>query len=353
MTTENEKPINQKQGVVNKCPSCGGVLKAFASVCELCGHELAGVAASKTISDLVEKFGEIESEVNKVGMQGNAREKEIVIRKARVIRDFPIPNSRSELQSLIYFIHPKIQDNVKPDLNADDWRVKFNEVMTLAKNAYRGDAKTRAEFDEIERSLNTSISAGLQTRAKRYPLVAIGLGLVIVVAIVGIVVSQLDQWKQKQCEDRYAQGEVTENARLDGIVALTDARYKEKKFSEALAGLNQLRWSYQEPCRVAETESEKVRWDGKRKELSDQVQQGETIAMDLQREAAERESAEKRAAADRESTEKKAAVDREQAEKQVATDRELAKKREATDRDLEEGLSSRAKAAATARKTLN
>jgi uncharacterized protein (DUF983 family) len=39
-------------GVVKKCPSCGGVLKAFASSCELCGHELADVGANRTISSL-------------------------------------------------------------------------------------------------------------------------------------------------------------------------------------------------------------------------------------------------------------------------------------------------------------
>ena len=55
MNTENNASINQKQGVINKCPSCGGALKAFASSCDLCGHELAGVGPNRTIAALAEK----------------------------------------------------------------------------------------------------------------------------------------------------------------------------------------------------------------------------------------------------------------------------------------------------------
>jgi len=86
-----------------------------------------------------------------------------------LIRDFPIPNSREDLLSLIHFIHPKIQNNLKPDPNAEDWKVKFKEVMALAKNAYKGDSKTRVEFEELERSLNTTVSGDLKTSARRQP----------------------------------------------------------------------------------------------------------------------------------------------------------------------------------------
>ncbi len=304
MATESEKTINQKQGVINKCPSCGGALKAFSSKCDLCGHELAGVGANRTISDLVEKFDEIEAEITKAGLTGGAREKELITRKARVIRDFPIPNSREDLQSLIYFIHPKIQDNIKPDPNAEDWRVKFREVLNLAKNAYKGDAKTRAEFEEIERSLNTTISGSLQTRAKRYPIVAGGVALVAILAVAGIASTQMEKWKLNQCADKYAQGAVTEKARLDGIVASSAAKQTEKKYSEALTSLNQLRWEYQEPCKVDDANQEKVRWEEKRKELVGLIQKNEASDVAQNKEAADREVAQKKAEADQVMAEK-------------------------------------------------
>jgi hypothetical protein len=259
---------------------------------------LAGVGPNRTITDLVEKFDEIEAEITKAGLTGGAREKELITRKARVIRDFPIPNSREDLQSLIYFIHPKIQDNIKPDPNAEDWRVKFREVLNLAKNAYKGDAKTRAEFEEIERSLNTTISGSLQTRAKRSPIVAIGVGVVVILVIVGVISSQMDKWKLSQCQDKYAQGAITEKARLDAIVASSDSKQKEKKYAEALTSLNQLRWEYQEPCKVDEANLEKAQWEAKRKELVSLIQKNEASEATSNKEAADRELAQKNAEAE-------------------------------------------------------
>ncbi len=293
MATESEKSISQKQGVINKCPSCGGALKAFSSKCDACGHELAGVGANRTISELVAKFDEIEAEITRAGLTGSNRERELVTRKATVIRDFPIPNSREDLQSLIYFIQPKIQDNIKPDPNAEDWRVKFREVLNLAKNAYKGDAKTRGEFEEIERSLSTTISGSLQIRAKRYPILATGVAIVAILAAVGLGSTQLDKWKLNQCADKYAQGASAEKARLDGIVAAADAKLKERKYQDALTTLNQLRWEYQEPCKVDEANQEKARWEEKRNEQIGLIQKSEAAVLAESRQAAERELSQK------------------------------------------------------------
>ncbi len=315
--------ISQKQGVINKCPNCGAPIKAFASVCEACDHELAGVGANKTITDLVQRFNEIEEEVAKTGAKGGSLEKEVVARKARVIRDFPIPNSREDLQSLIYFIQPKIQDSIKPDPNAEDWRVKFREVLNLAKNAYKGDAKTRADFEEIERSLNTTLAGSLQTRAKRSPLVAIAVVAVILLVIAGVVGSQMDKWKQKQCEEKYAVGSATEKARLETVLKQADAFHKEKKFADAQTSLNQLRWDYQEECKKPESDEAKVQWEEKRKEMVAVVQKSEAEAGAEKKAEADRAIADKRA-----EEEKQAAAENAVAAKQATTERKAATSKE-------------------------
>ncbi len=334
-----DEKINQKQGVINKCPNCGGALKALSSTCNLCGHELVGVAANKTISDLVEKFDVIESEVTQTGAQGVKREKEIILRKARVIRDFPVPNSREDLQSLIYFIHPKIQDNIKPDPNVDDWRVKFTEVLNLAKNAYKGDAKTRFEFDEIEKSLNTTISSSLQKRAKRYPIVAGGISLVVVLVVIGLISSQMDKLKLIQCEEKYTSGVVAEKARLDGIVALIEEKHKEKKYSDAITSLNKLRWEYQESCKESESKYEQARWDEKNRVLTALIQKSEAVdvAQTQMSKASDAAQAQMSKASDA-------------AQKRAIAQRELAKKDEEAERVLEEKLTVSTKDALAARR---
>ena len=346
MNTENNASINQKQGVINKCPSCGGALKAFASSCDLCGHELAGVGPNRTIAALAEKFDAIEAEVSQAGLQGSAREKEVSLRKARVIRDFPIPNSRDDLLSLIHFIRPKIEDNIKPDPNLEDWRVKFKEVLALAKTAYRGDAKTRAEFEEIEQSLKVTLSGTLQTRAKRSPIITIVVAAVILLVIVGIASTQYSQWKQGQCEKTFAQGAQTETARLGEIFTAAETAITEKNLAAARAKLDQLQWKYQEACLPEAAAPEKKRWEEKQQALLAKVQEIEN-AEKAQAQEAERQAQEKLQEAERlEQAKRQAEIDRELAEKRAQAEKEMRKTREKVDQDMEEGLSSRARAAA-------
>lgn len=325
---ENEASgVSQKQGVINKCPNCGGPLKAFVSRCELCGHELAGVNASNSVTDLVNRFSEIEASLVAAGFQGKKLENELVARRARVIRDFPIPLTRDDLQSLIYFIHPKIQENIKPDPNAEDWRVKFKEVINLAKTAYKGDAKARAEFEEIERSLNVSLSGVLQTRARRSPLVTVGVALVALLVVVGLASTQWDSWKQKQCEEKYMQAAVTEKARLDAIVTAATGKLQEKAYALARTTLRDLHWDYQEAgCKSDAVQQEKAAWDMKREDLLAQVAQAEEAVLAAQRQQASQEEAVRRVDADREIREKQAAAARANEQRISAAENDLAEK---------------------------
>lgn len=293
--------INQKQGVINKCPSCGGALKAFASTCELCGHELAGVSANRTVTELSARFAEIEAEVDQSGLTGRKREAEIESRKGRLIRDFPIPNSREDLQSLIHFIHPKIQNNLKPDPNMEDWRMKFKEVMALAKNAYKGDSKTRAEFEELERSLNSTLSGDLKSSARRNPMIAIGIGLVGIAVIVGLTITQMDKRAQTQCLERYEKGSLAENARLEGIVTAINAKQKNGDSGQAVADLAALHWNYkEESCKQDAAQQEEARWESRKKDLSTQLKEAQSQAQQVLTE----QEAQKKAEASRQEAEK-------------------------------------------------
>ena len=308
---------DNKQGVVNKCPSCGGALKAFVSVCESCGHELAQVGANRTISELVEKFNQIEDEAGRGGLRGRELEKEVVTRKARVIRDFPIPNSREDLQSLIYFIHPKVQQAIKPDPNAEDWRVKFGEVLSLAKNAYKGDAKTRAQFEDIERSLNTTLAGSIQVRAKRSPLIAITVVAVIVLVIGGVIGTQFDKWQLKQCEDRDVTASAKEKSRLETVAAQVNALHREQKFVDANSALQKMKWDYEAECRKPEASLARSQWEVKNREMADSLQQGES-RMAIERKA---EADEKKAGIEKADAAKRAEIAKVEGEKRAEAER--------------------------------
>lgn len=327
MTDNHRSELDQKQGVINKCPNCGGALKAFVSRCELCGHELAGVSASNAVTELVNKFSEIEASLVAAGLQGSKLENELLARRARVIRDFPIPLSREDLQSLIYFIHPKIQENIKPDPNAEDWRVKFKEVINLAKTAYKGDAKVRAEFEEIERSLNVSLSGVLQTRAKRFPLIAAGVGLVAVLVVIGLASTQWESWQLKQCEEKYAQGAVTEKARLEAIATMAHSKLQVKDYDAARGVLKDLHWNYQEAaCKSEAVQQEKAAWESRRMELSGLITQAEEMVRAGQRDQVRREEEAQRAVVEREVHEKQLIAERANERRISAAENDLTEK---------------------------
>jgi len=313
MNQSSDTPTFQKKGTVNKCPSCGAQLGAFASACEACGHEFTDVDANRSITSLVARFEEIEQEVDAKGIKGKNREKAIIDKRARVIRDFPVPNSREDLQQLIFFIQPKIVQSVQPDPNIEDWRSKFMEVLNRAKHAYKNDANALAEFDRIEKSLSTTVADTLQIKAKRNPFFFVLAGGAVVLALIGFVNSQMEQRKQQQCEEQYTLSAQTEKSRLEKLTESINQAYQGKRYSEALAMVSKVHWDLQDAaCKINDSQQARSEWDVKRNELTELVQK-----------AINTEAAEKSAEADRISAEKMAEANRISEEKQ-ATERKVA-----------------------------
>lgn len=307
MSQPLEPSIVQKRGNINKCPNCGAPLAAFASICESCGHEITDIEANRTITALVERFEAIEREADEKQLSGRRRAQAILDKRARVIRDFPIPNSREDLQQLLYFIQPKLVESVKPDPNVEDWRAKFTEVLNRAKNAYKNDSGALAEFDRIDRSLDISLSDNLAIKAKRNPVFVALLSGIVVLTVIGFIFSQMEQSKLQQCEEKYARGAEAEQGRLERIYAAADQDFKSKKFPEALASSSTLRWEYETTiCKTEENTKTKALWDDRRNQMASLIQKGADTAAREREAEANRLAAEKEAEANRVLAEKQA-----------------------------------------------
>src|SRR5207249_226685 len=152
---------------------------------------------------MVERLDAIKNESDLQKMRPAAREQAIVDRRARVIRDFPIPNSREDLQQLLYFIQPKLLPSVKPDANQEDWRAKFNEVIGRARFAYKDDSAALTEFDSLEKALSVTLSSDLKIKAKRNPMLIILLIGAALLAIGALVQQQMSRAKVAACEAGY------------------------------------------------------------------------------------------------------------------------------------------------------
>lgn len=329
MNYPRDLPTEQKKGSIHKCPSCGSQLGAFASSCVACGHEFTDVDANRSITALVERFEEIEREVDQKGIKGKNRLVAILEKKARVIRDFPVPNSREDLQQLMFFIQPKIVNSVQPDPNIEDWRVKFSEVLNRAKNAYRGDAAALVEFNRIEESIQTSVGQDLRIKAKRNPLFVTLLVAIVVIGGAVAVSSQLDGAKLRECEAAYTQSAQTEGSRLEKIEAGIDLDYKNKQYTQAAAGAGKLVWQLGDGgCKVDANRQARSFWDTKRTAMAALARQGVDGAAAEARAATEHQAAEVKAVADRQSAEKQAEQYKAAKTAEIAADKEKAKELE-------------------------
>jgi hypothetical protein len=226
-----------------------------------------------------------------------------------VIRDFPIPNSREDLQQLLYFIQPKLVPSVKPDPNIEDWRAKFNEVITRARNAYKGDSDALREFDAIEARLQTTIATELKIKAKRNPLFLILLAGLVVLGAGWAISQQRERAALQACVDDFTRTAQAEKSRLEGLQAQATERLKARDFDGANAAADRLRWEAAESsCKAAEGQKARAEWDDKRGQLVALVQQARDAARTEAADAAAREQAARKAQAEAAVEHKKAAA---------------------------------------------
>jgi hypothetical protein len=299
-----DTPVLQRRGSVHKCPSCGAALGAFVSVCGSCGHELLEVDANRSVTALAGRFDEIEREVEAMGYKGKRREDAITEKKGRVIRDFPVPNSRDDLQQLIYYIQPKIVPSVKPDPNLEDWRTKFIEVLNRAKNAYKGDNSVLGELAKMEASVDASLSENLQIKARRNPLFFALLGGAILLGGAALVNKHLESAKADQCEQAYTQSATAEKGRLEKLVSAIEQDVRGKDFAGAQAKLGQVRWELEPSCKVAENAAARTNWQERGQQLAQLVSSSAEQDASARQAQIDRQQADQQAAANRESAER-------------------------------------------------
>jgi hypothetical protein len=273
----------------------------MATKCEACGTEIHNETANKSVLNIAESFKAIEAELKESGLAGQALDAEIKSRRARAIRDFPVPNGRADLLSLLHYIAPRL-DGANADPNIDDWRTKFSEVANLAKKSFKSDPAAREEVEEIQRSTQVSMSGELKNRAKRSPIIAILVGIVILVVSGGLISAQLQKRALAACEEEFDDEAISETARLEEIAKKTTNELKASRFADALATSSRLRWKLINNCRAENAQTMTAQWDSKRNELMSLIRSEED------KQARARKTQEKRLADVERAVEAKAAV---------------------------------------------
>jgi hypothetical protein len=157
---EASKPKQKdKVGNIKTCPACGGAVKSLEFVCSDCGHEFTNTIANSTIKNLELK---IETERKKYisknsEIQGgdewageNFNEKEL----PRIIKKYPIPNTKEDLFEALSFMSSKVissTDTENEEINA--YHAKALEIITKLRLMPHIDSHILNRIDEIERQM--------------------------------------------------------------------------------------------------------------------------------------------------------------------------------------------------------
>ena len=111
---EKEEKKSEKHGNIRKCPACGALIPALTIACNECGYEFSGIekTSSKKLSELLSKASFFEN-------------------KEKIIKNFPIPNTKEDLFELLIFLKPEVESYIYNDEDADYdvYYKKYKECM--------------------------------------------------------------------------------------------------------------------------------------------------------------------------------------------------------------------------------
>ena len=137
VNTEPTKKEKQSDGEIYKCPFCGEILPYDALTCPSCGKELRGRDVTNSIQKFVEKLE-------------NAADP---YKKAELIRNFPIPNSREDIMEFMLlastnYYAPVYAGEKNRSIEIAAWRTKMDQCYRKAHMLLK-DPDDLAQIDAL------------------------------------------------------------------------------------------------------------------------------------------------------------------------------------------------------------
>lgn len=132
----NKPKQKEKVGNIKTCPACGSSLKSLDVVCADCGHEFTNTNANSTIKNLelkidterskyIKRNSEAEGGDDWAGQKFNEEE------LPRILKNYPIPNTKEDLFEALSFMSSKVissTDTENEEINA--YQAKALEIIT-------------------------------------------------------------------------------------------------------------------------------------------------------------------------------------------------------------------------------
>lgn len=171
-TEQTAAPKSNKFGDVKKCPICGAIVSAGLAACKECGYAFVSVESASSIKLLYEELKKEDNKSYEKGfdifsiLDSSRGEYEIKLKKAQakatIIRNFPVPNAKSDLLELLSGIHMQAnpkgrKDNMSSsyttdaaeDLGLAYWHL-YTKCISMAKISFFKDPAFQFFFEHYE-----------------------------------------------------------------------------------------------------------------------------------------------------------------------------------------------------------
>jgi len=152
LETGRTKSNKEKIGNIKTCPACGSNIKSMKLTCEDCGHEFANIEANKSITNLLNR-------INSLHKEPNEKENLFNQRKAEVINNTAIPNSKEDLIEFLTICSSQsgvafTKRGYSKVLSA--WSRKGFEALNKGKLLFKDDSSNMKLILEFEKKLKTA-----------------------------------------------------------------------------------------------------------------------------------------------------------------------------------------------------
>lgn len=182
---QKSAPKSDKFGDVRKCPACGAIVSAGMASCKECGYAFTGIDSASSLQQLYKELKEADLRDYKPGVGLTSLvygEIEVMKKKAAakatIIRNFPIPNAKSDLIELLSGIQSQANPKGRKDyisstatVFAEDLGLAYwflyVKCINLAKTSFSKDSAFQIYFEHYEELLWKSKNIFVRLFTKR------------------------------------------------------------------------------------------------------------------------------------------------------------------------------------------
>lgn len=182
---QKSAPKSDKFGDVRKCPACGAIVSAGMASCKECGYAFTGINSASSLQQLYNELKEADQRDYKLKfgiealLNGELEvQKKKAVAKATIIKNFPVPNAKSDLIELLSGIQSQANPKGRKDYMSSATIAATEDLglaywflcvkcINLAKTSFSKDPAFQIYFERHEELLWKSKNIFVRLFTKR------------------------------------------------------------------------------------------------------------------------------------------------------------------------------------------